>query len=202
MRRAPSELECHRLLRLLEAHAPADPKEHEDRDLILAFIAREPDPFDRSVLEGHLTGSAFVRDPAGRVLLTHHRRLSRWLQLGGHAEEEREAPAVALREAREESGLRDLAFDDDLRFPDGEPMLLDLDVHRIPAQGDEPSHLHFDLRFALFTNRPTELVRDPRESRALQWVPLEELAGRGDESLERAARRLARLGRGSWMGTD
>ena len=43
-----------------------------------------------------------------RVLLTHHRKLDRWLQLGGHADGDRDLARVALKEAEEESGLAGL----------------------------------------------------------------------------------------------
>jgi 8-oxo-dGTP pyrophosphatase MutT (NUDIX family) len=64
------------------------------------------DPFTRERLEGHFTGSAWLVSGDGlRVLLTHHRKLGRWLQLGGHADGDRDLARVALREAEEESGL-------------------------------------------------------------------------------------------------
>ena len=182
-----------RLEELLELHEPADEKEERDRALIVDFVSRHPDPWDRRVREGHLTGSAFVLDPRGCVLLTHHRKLDLWLQLGGHAEDEREAEDVAMREAREESGLEDLVFHEALRRPDGRPALLDLDVHEIPARGDEPEHLHLDLRFALLTRSPERIVADPRETKALEWVELDEAARRGDESMARAVARLRKV---------
>ena len=55
---------------------------------------------------GHLTGSAWIVSPdRRRTLLTHHRKLDRWLQLGGHADGQADLLAVAAREAKEESGL-------------------------------------------------------------------------------------------------
>jgi 8-oxo-dGTP pyrophosphatase MutT (NUDIX family) len=42
---------------------------------------------------------------AGRVLLVHHRRLGKWLPLGGHIELDEDPETAALREAKEESGL-------------------------------------------------------------------------------------------------
>src|SRR5262249_19010802 len=86
-------------------HAPGDAKEAHDLAEILAFVDRHADPFDRGIVEGHLTGSAVVVSAAGdRTLLLHHRKLRRWLQPGGHAEAgEREGETVALREAREET---------------------------------------------------------------------------------------------------
>ena len=101
----PADLDA--LVRQLRAHASADAAEARDVARVLDFVARHPDPFDRRIGEGHLTGSAFVLTADGtRVLLLHHRKLDRWLQPGGHADPgERSGEAVALREVREETGL-------------------------------------------------------------------------------------------------
>ncbi len=40
-----------------------------------------------------------------RVLLIHHRKLDKWLPLGGHVELDEDPEQAALREAKEESGL-------------------------------------------------------------------------------------------------
>ena len=117
----------------LLAHEPADDAERRDRDAIAALVAGTPRCFDRGFYTpGHVTGSAFVVDAGtGRVLLHHHRRLDRWLQLGGHDEGEHDPLQTALREAREESGLTDLT--------PLQTAILDIDVHEIPAGRSEPA---------------------------------------------------------------
>jgi 8-oxo-dGTP pyrophosphatase MutT (NUDIX family) len=169
----------------LERHVPADAKEGGDLAEMLAFLDRHPDPFDRDILEGHFTGSAVVVSATGgRVLLLHHRKLDRWLQPGGHAEPgEREGAAVALREAREETGIEGLIL-----HP-AAPRPLDVDVHPIPARGDEPAHRHLDLRYLVIapgdgTPRPVA-----EEARALRWFTWEELSAVDlDPGLRRALR--------------
>lgn len=181
------------LERLLGAHEPADGRERDDVARVRDFVSRHANPFDRTLVEGHLTGSAFVVDPEGRLLLTHHRRLDLWVQLGGHADGERCAETVALREAREESGLSDLRFHERLLFGDGRARLLDVDVHRIPARASEPEHDHLDLRFLLATSEPLAIVADPSETRALEWVSLDEARRRCDEGMRRAIARIERM---------
>ena len=165
----PSDSPLHVVLR---RHAPADAKEARDLAEILAFVERHPDPFDRGIIEGHLTGSAVVVSAAGdRVLLLHHRKLRRWLQPGGHAEPgEREGEAVALREAREETGIEGLALHPSASRP------LDVDVHPIPARGAEPAHRHLDLRYLVIAPRDAGLRRQAAEARALRWFTWDELA--------------------------
>ena len=115
----------------LARHLPADALEAAHLRRILDFVGRHPDPFDRGIAEGHLTGSAVVVSERGdRVLLLHHRKLQRWLQPGGHADpRETSGEAVALREAHEETGISGLAL-----HPRA-PRPFDVDVHAIPAFG-------------------------------------------------------------------
>ena len=142
------------------------------------FVEAHPDCFERSLREGHVTGSCWLLDASGtHVLLTHHRKLDRWLQLGGHADGDPDLLRVALREAREESGLEDIVAVSEAIF--------DVDVHAIPARGDEPRHLHYDVRFLLRAGRDAPL-RVNHESKALAWIKLSEVARLSpDESLLR-----------------
>jgi 8-oxo-dGTP pyrophosphatase MutT (NUDIX family) len=166
----------------------------EDRDVVARFAHLLEDtraPFSRDQFApGHLTCSACVIDHAGaHVLLLHHARLARWLQPGGHAEPGDDTPlAGASRELREESGLDAPA---PLRGAGGGD-LIDVDVHEIPARGTEPSHLHFDLRYAFAVDGGSALRRS-EESTALRWVAVERLGELGaDESVTRlVARALA-----------
>lgn len=144
---------------------------------LLEFVESTPDCFERSHLAGHITGSALVCDQnLSRVLLTHHRKLDKWLQLGGHSDGDPDTAAVALREAQEESGLTGLRH-----FKSGELGLelpeqilpFDLDIHEIPARGDVPAHLHYDVRFLVLAEQPAAPVIN-HESKALAWLTLEE----------------------------
>jgi 8-oxo-dGTP pyrophosphatase MutT (NUDIX family) len=172
----------------LRRHTPADAGESASRDAILRLVETEPACFSRHTFApGHVTGSAFVVCPStGRVLLHHHRRLDAWLQLGGHDEGEHDPRATALREAAEESGLRDLALLSE--------EILDLDVHPIPAGKGEPPHRHHDVRYALVTREPESIHRDAAESIDLRWFTLDEAAEKMNEpAARRALARIAKL---------
>lgn len=155
----------------LSRHAPADPDEAAHLARILDFVRHHPDPFDRRIAEGHLTGSALVVCPRpARVLLVHHRKLQRWLQPGGHADPgETTGEAVALREAWEETGIGGLALHARAPRP------LDVDVHAIPAFGTEPAHAHLDLRYLVVAPRTGAIARDDLESSDARWFGWDEL---------------------------
>ena len=178
----------------LARHAPKDPEEARDREAIAAFVARHERPFDRGILEGHLTGSAItVAHDGARVLLLHHRKLDRWLQPGGHGDPgETTGEEVALREAFEESGIRGLAL-----HP-AAPRPLDVDVHDIPARGTEPAHQHLDLRYLVVAPADATVEPDLAELHEIRWVAWDEVdALSPDHGLRRAlakARAIAEIG--------
>lgn len=175
----------------LRRHLPRDAKEAADLAEIRAFVERHPAPFDRRLPDGHLTGSAVIVSAAGDgVLLLHHRKLGRWLQPGGHAAPgERAGERVALREAREETGI------DRLALHPCAPRPLDVDVHPIPARDGEPAHRHLDLRYLVVAPPGAVLRRAAAEARALRWFRWAELPALDlDPGLRRAlgaARALA-----------
>ncbi len=147
------------LLGLLESYLARHPEEQARVDRVRRFVETHTDCFERTCR--HVTGSAWILSADHRhVLLVHHRKLGRWLQPGGHADGEPDPLSVALREAREESGLAELAALAE------EP--LDVDVHAIPACGHEPAHLHYDIRYLLVA-APGQELRRSEESTALQW---------------------------------
>ena len=138
---------------------------HQDERATIArfrdFILRVPRCFDRETTEGHITGSAWVVDMDGsHTLLTHHRKLNKWLQLGGHADGDSNVVRVALTEAREESGIDDLSIHTNDIF--------DLDVHLIPAHGDVAEHFHYDVRYVVHAAHTVHVVSG--ESHDLAWV--------------------------------
>lgn len=141
--------------------------------------------FQRSHLPGHLTGSTWIIDSNREfVLLTHHAKLNKWLQPGGHADGEEDIAAVALREAEEETGLKKFTF-----LQEG---IFDIDIHLIPARKDMDAHHHYDVRFLLEANINDPLILT-EESHALAWVKLSELDRYNNSSaLARMAEKIKR----------
>lgn len=158
------------LAELRRRHA-ADEREERSRRLLIAVLEQLERPFDRDAQLTHVTASAIVVGCRG-TLLHVHRRLSRWLQPGGHIDAGEEPAAAALRETREETGVT-------VGHPAAGPTLLHVDAH--PAL----DHLHLDLRY-LLEGADEEPRPAPDESPQVRWFSWEEAARVADQSLAAA----------------
>jgi 8-oxo-dGTP pyrophosphatase MutT (NUDIX family) len=176
---------------LLTGYQAAGETETADLERMTGLAAAVPDPWSRS-LPLHFTASALVVHPESRrVLLRWHVRHGRWLQVGGHGDPGETDPlAIALREAREETGLTDLAPwpDDSLRHAV---------VCYVRPSATEPEHEHADLRYFLATASPDAVVPENDQS-PLRWLPLaqaRELVGGNNlrHTLDRADALFSRL---------
>ena len=145
------------------------------------LLADPGDPFVRESLQAHFTGSAWVVSMDGaRTLLTHHRKLDRWLQPGGHADGDPDLARVALREAEEETGVPGLRLEDGTIF--------DLDRHWIPPRGEVPGHWHYDARYVVCAGADERFVVSA-ESHALAWRDVAAVAV--DPTSDASMRRMA-----------
>ena len=173
-------------LATLDKYAEIYPEETETVDRVRHLVQTYPDAFYRTCRIGHITGSAWiVSADRQRYLLTHHRKLDRWLQLGGHADGEQAMQRVALREAQEESGMADFKFVE----IKGQVLPFDIDIHPIPARGAEPAHAHYDLRYLLIAG-PGQTLALSDESKDLRWFTATGvLKVAGEESIFRMLRK-------------
>lgn len=161
---------------LLSHYGQVNPSEMNKVNQFLKFYRSSDQVFHRSHLKGHFTASAVLLNPdQSSALMTLHRKLNKWLQLGGHADGEKNLWKVALQEAQEESGGIECSLLD--------TTILDIDVHQIPGRPNEPKHLHWDLRFLIQAH--SEDFQITSESKDLAWVPLHDEKWLHEESLKR-----------------
>lgn len=170
------------LLKLLDTYAPLHPDEAKSVERIRSLVKAHANCFERDCLPGHITASSWiVSHDYSQVLLTHHGKLGMWLQLGGHADGETCPLDVALREAREESGMQEFR----VAGPGGDELPFDVDVHEIPPHKDDPAHEHHDIRYLLVAGPDQPLVISD-ESNDLRWFDVDEIPSiAADQSIVR-----------------
>ena len=179
------------LLKALQDYQNRFPEETQTVQKMCSFIKDNPDCFDRSLKSGHITGSAWVLSPdKSKALLTHHKKLNHWYQLGGHSDGDGDTRRVALREATEESGIKGLS----LMMPD----IFDIDVHLIPENPakKEPAHYHYDVRFLV--QAPCLEYAISEESNDLRWFSKEDFScekfsGEFSEEMMRMVRKWIKI---------
>ena len=169
------------LKELLAAYQTRYPNDAAAQPFI-RFVDTQPACFDRSLTIGHVTGSAWIVDPAcNKVLLVHHKKLGLWLQPGGHCDGDADVAHVAEKETREETGLE--------TFHIFKNEIFDLDIHQIPRWKDIPEHLHYDVRFLIHADS-TQSIQVSDESNDLKWFRLDQVATAGsDHSVIRMAKK-------------
>jgi 8-oxo-dGTP pyrophosphatase MutT (NUDIX family) len=157
------------LTAVLDRYRPRSDEEAADVERIRQ-VARGGDAWSRST-QLHVTGSAVVVHPeTRRVLLRWHERMQAWLQVGGHADPGETDPfLIAVREAREETGLKDL-----VAWPVSDaPAPIQVVVVPVPAGKGEPPHQHADMRYVLATEMPDDAMPEI-EIAQVRWMYLED----------------------------
>ena len=159
------------MLEKIQAYVPYNEQEQADKEEILRRLQQGGDLYTREDPSAHMTASAWVVSPDRRqVLLCYHNLYDSWSWLGGHCDGERDLLHTAIREVREESGLKELR-------PVSEEIysleILCVDGHRKKGKY-LPSHLHLNLTFLLEADPTQPLRSKPDENKAVRWFPAEE----------------------------
>lgn len=172
-----------KLLDLLKKQKGFDANETKMIDETIEFVQTNEDCFKRELSIGHVTGSAWIVDKSRQfVLLTHHRKLNKWFQPGGHCDGDSDVLNVAMKEAIEETGVADIQVLSDEIF--------DVDVHLIPQRKDIAAHFHYDIRFWFEADKNIPLVIS-EESNDLAWIEIAKVSELNDsESITRMARKV------------
>ena len=146
-------------------------QEERDREVMLDFVRRNDDAFLRTNLVAHMTASGWVVNPArDRVLMAYHKIYDSWSWTGGHADGERDLLAVALRECREETGVKNVrAVSRDIFSLE----VLTVDGHE-KRGAYVPSHLHMNVTYLLEADDRDALSVCEEENSGVAWFTLDD----------------------------
>lgn len=160
------------LMRQLGEYKPYNEQEARDRDAILAFLSSDVvDPYSRENLTAHMTASAWIVNSARTmVLMVYHNLYDSWSWTGGHADGERNMLHVALKEAREETGVEHIRpISDDIFSVE----CLTVDGHEKRRQY-VPSHIHMNVTYLLEADEKDTLHICEGENSGVKWFALED----------------------------
>ncbi len=159
-------------------------------DRTLRFIEAHQDCFNRHLAHGHVTGSAWVVNPArSHTLMLHHRKLDRWFQPGGHADGDPDMLQVVLKETSEESGID---INNIKLLSEG---IFDIDIHTIYPSAHDDRHEHFDIRFLVEIDDRLDIPGND-ESHQITWIPLTQVMHYNNmRSLYRMVRKTEQMNR-------
>ena len=155
----------------IERYQPYNEQEARDQDVMLTFLSENDDAFLRENRIAHMTASAWVVNRARtKVLMVYHRIYDSWSWTGGHADGEEDLLAVALREVREETGVRHVR-------PVSEEIysleILTVDGHE--KRGEYvPSHLHMNVTYLLEADEEDALRVCEAENSGVRWFTLDD----------------------------
>lgn len=170
------------LLDMLSNYKPDNELEKTYKAKMIDFIINNRLCFMRSLEIGHITGSAWLLNyDMSEYLLMHHKKLDGWFQPGGHADGESDILQVALKEAKEESGI------DFIEPVNSE--IFDIDIHLIPAYNNVPEHFHYDIRFLLKVSKPNLQPISNEESNQLRFFKITDTIPTKEESVCRMHRK-------------
>jgi len=165
----------------IESYRPVDEQEVNDQARILAFLRTHPhDALLRENEIGHLTSSGFLMNEArDKILMIYHNIYQSWGWTGGHMDGDPDLLGVAIREAKEETGIQSLRL-----VGEG---IASLDVLPVPSHHKRGKyvgvHLHLSVAYVFEVSETERLQMKPDENSGVEWFPLEELERRCTEPL-------------------
>lgn len=155
----------------IEKYTPFNEQEERDKAVILAFMDNNEDCFYRENLIAHMTASSWIVNPArDKTLMVYHKIYDSWSWTGGHADGETDMLALAIREAKEETGIEHVhPVSDEIYSLE----VLTVDGHEKRGKY-VPSHLHLNVTYLLEAEESDTLKICEEENSGVQWFTLED----------------------------
>ena len=160
------------------AYEPFNEQEEKDKAIMLEWISSGAEVFTRENKTAHFTASAWVVDQKReKVLMIYHNIYNSWAWMGGHADGEKDLLAVAEKEAKEESGIKNIRpLSEDIFSLE----VLTVDGHE--KRGEYvSSHLHLNVTYLFEADEEQELFIKPDENSGVAWVAFDDIKNKSTE---------------------
>jgi len=160
------------------AFLPYNEQEEVDRKIMLKYINNFDDILTRQNEYAHFTSSAFVLNKERtKVLMIYHKIYDSWAWVGGHSDGDSELLHVAIKEAKEETGIKNVT-----------PILEDIySLEIITVNGHEKrgkyvgSHVHLNATYLLEADENESIHIKEDENSGVKWVPINEILDASSE---------------------
>lgn len=156
----------------LERFTPYNEQEEVERKIMLKYINDFDDVLTRQNEYGHFTSSAFVlNEERTKILMIYHKIYNSWAWTGGHSDGDNDLLYVAMKEAKEETGIKNIV-----------PISEDIySLELINANGHEKrgkyvgSHVHLNVTYLLEADENEEMHIKEDENSGVKWIPIDEI---------------------------
>lgn len=156
----------------IKNYIPYNEQEQKDKELILKCINDYDDILFRENCIAHITSSGYiVNKTRDKVLMIHHNIYKTWAWTGGHADGDSDLLHVAIKEAKEETGVK--------KFYPVSDNILSIDV--LPVIGHVKrgsyvsAHLHLSVAYLLECDESEKLFIKEDENSGVKWIPINEI---------------------------
>lgn len=157
------------LTKQIQNYIPKCEQEEKDKEIMLNFLMSNNNALIRENKIAHFTASSWIVNPKrDKVLMIYHNIYDSWAWTGGHADGEEDLLSVAIREAKEETGI------ETIEPISNEPFSLEiLTVDGHVKRGEYvPSHLHLNLTFLMVADENQQLKIKEDENQGVRWIPI------------------------------
>ena len=156
----------------LEKYIPYNEQEEADKEVMLSYINNFDNVLTRENKYGHFTSSAFVLNrERTKILMAYHKIYDSWAWVGGHSDGDSDLLHVAMKEAKEETGIKNVT-------PISEN-IYSLEI--ITVNGHEKrgkyvaSHVHLNATYLLEADESEEIHIKEDENSGVKWVPIDKI---------------------------
>lgn len=167
-----------KLLEDIKRYIPYNEQEKVDKEVIIDLINKNNNILNRTSKDYHLTASSWiVNETFDKILLVYHNLYDSWSWTGGHADGDSNLLNVAIKEAKEETGITNIyPLTKDIYSLE----ILTVDGH-IKKNEYVNSHLHLNITYLLCASSNDELKIKPDENSNVSWFNIDEVVEKSSE---------------------
>ena len=162
----------------LEQYKPYNEQEEVEKRIMLKYLTDFDNSLTRQNEYGHFTSSAFVLNKERtKILMIYHNIYKSWAWVGGHSDGDSDLLQVAIKEAKEETGITNVKpVSDDIYSL--EIVTVNGHVKRGKYVG---SHVHLNLTYLLEADEAEAIKIKEDENSGVKWVPINEVVNESNE---------------------